>query len=53
MAVLDTAILFEACRGKAEKDARVGPAHDDVKGKDPPSDTRLAANGQRPYHFMQ
>jgi hypothetical protein len=30
MAVLDTAILFEACRGKREKDARVEPAHDEL-----------------------
>jgi len=35
MAVLDTAILFEACRGKDEKDARVEPAHDEVEGKGP------------------
>ena len=34
MAVLDTAILFTH-RAGAEKDARVTPAHDEVKGKGP------------------
>ncbi len=33
MAVLDTAILFDARRGRGEKDARVEPAHDGVNGK--------------------
>ena len=45
MAVLDTVILFEACRGKCQGDARVEPAHDTVKAKTASTSRRLLPSG--------